>query len=812
MQTNHITLAALFGFASLVGAQQDPIQAQLGADWTVERHTATGTPRAIYGPGLRVSNKPVTTIAEARTLATKLLRDQHLALGLGTSTVHEIIGVKLSRIWSLVYQQQFKSLPVIGGRADVRLNENGVAAMFGAVAVSIPEDFVVRASVTGDFATDITRQHLQLGERGEVRVGIAKEPRLVIWSDLQRAPAKPQLAFEVRIDEESPLVFGRAYVDAHTGEILNYKNDVLRCNHSAKSAPETISPAAARLAKSLALRTQIDAGLAPLPNSISGNVKGWVTLGSSPLGATTNVNLGGVLVTAKGVTGDFYTDVDGNFLIPHSGTSPIAVTVNLRGQRIAQVRPLAGTQLSQTISVTPGTAAQFQLATRTPPEFMRSQTDSYYHVNKVNEWIRSLLPPSPSLDRIDLMRIDVNDQSFACNAAYKGLRMYMFASGSSPVGNCNNSAFSEVLYHEWGHGLDDVFGGVNGNNTREGLSEGWADILGVYLIDRAAVGSGFGNPALGRSAINKVQYSAFSCTQVSPHCAGQSFVGFAWQFREALANSMTRARAITISENIVLPAIATDPATQPAAILEIFLIDDDDGDLNNGTPHFDELKTAALAHSIPYPKRLGMISHTALSTTNRPMAPRIVRAQILAQSGTISSAKLQIVGSTARPMILTASANQYIAILPGAPAASTVGYWIEATLSSGQPLRFPTTGAINYLVTEEQALDATYRIDPEQVAVGSSATLQGTGTANKPVTMLFGTSMGPTNVPGLPLLEVGGQLVTASSQLDAQGTFQASLPIPNSPSLKGLMMFSQLLTFNASNLPVASNPSLILAY
>ena len=41
----------------------------------------------------------------------------------------------------LVYDQWYRGLPVIGGRADARINEIGVVALFGSSAVQIPKGF-----------------------------------------------------------------------------------------------------------------------------------------------------------------------------------------------------------------------------------------------------------------------------------------------------------------------------------------------------------------------------------------------------------------------------------------------------------------------------------------------------------------------------------------------------------------------------------------------------------------------------------------------------------------------------------------------
>ena len=47
-----------------------------------------------------------------------------------------------------------------------------------------------------------------------------------------------------------------------------------------------------------------------------------------------------------------------------------------------------------------------------------------------------------------------------------------------------------------------------------------------------------------------------------------------------------------------------DATNQPDAVREVFLLDDDDGDLNNGTPNYDDLVRAAVKRKLPYPARL----------------------------------------------------------------------------------------------------------------------------------------------------------------------------------------------------------------
>ena len=87
-------------------------------------------------------------------------------------------------------------------------------------------------------------------------------------------------------------------------------------------------------------------------------------------------------------------------------------------------------------------------------------------------------------------------------------------------------------------------------------------------------------------------------------------MGFAWKLRDRLATTMgNRNAAITLSNNIVISTIAADATNQQAAVLEVFIADDDDGNLSNGTPHYADLVWAAEQHSLPYPGQSSGVSN-----------------------------------------------------------------------------------------------------------------------------------------------------------------------------------------------------------
>jgi hypothetical protein len=79
-------------------------------------------------------------------------------------------------------------------------------------------------------------------------------------------------------------------------------------------------------------------------------------------------------------------------------------------------------------------------------------------------------------------------------------------------------------------------------------------------------------------------------------------MGFAWDLRENLRTRLGQA-GIVIAERIVVPTLAADAKNQPNAVREVFIADDDDNNLNNGTRNYNDLEAAALKRKLPYPIR-----------------------------------------------------------------------------------------------------------------------------------------------------------------------------------------------------------------
>jgi len=569
-------------------------QAQHGSDsFQADWNEATGTPKAIYGRGLPIAPR-VSDDAHAAELGEDVLRRHAELLGLGRSTFRLVTRQRVRDLYVLVYEQLFEGIEVLGGRADVRIHASGVVSMFGSKAVAIPESFRALPRIDPDYAWALGHQHLGATPQASQSKPVAD---LVIHALVDsEVSTTPRLAWRVRVDvrDRTKCTTGDVFVDAFTGDILEFRDAVHRCG----LAPSANDDAATRRhlpAPRGHLGLEIARGRSPAktPTAITGNVRAWLHRGD-PTQPTTNEPLQGLLVTASGV-GTAYTDSNGNFSIPYAGSGPVTVDVSFGAGSGAHlgggITPQLGTPIQATAQATPGTPVQIQLLAPNPAEFDAAQTTTFWHVDDIHRWVEGLAGTIPTTRYdLDSLQATVNIAA-SCNAYYVANTINFYAAG----GSCNMTAYDSVIYHEWGHAVDDAFGGIS---QLDGLSEGWGDILATYRLGDPIVGRNFTTSGgFVRTATNTATYPVVGTV----HQQGQTWMGFAWDLRNLLMATHGPVTGASIAEQIVIPTLTANATTQPDAVREVFLLDDDDGNLNNGTPNCDDLIAAAVGRNLPTP-------------------------------------------------------------------------------------------------------------------------------------------------------------------------------------------------------------------
>jgi hypothetical protein len=181
------------------------------------------------------------------------------------------------------------------------------------------------------------------------------------------------------------------------------------------------------------------------------------------------------------------TYASGQFTIDIAAATTITVG-NLDGSHHNPITSASAP--SGTFTINPGVATTIQMPTSAATVNAAAHTTTAYWVDRTNEYARSILGNTAQLTTASGIGVTLNIAS-TCNAYYTGNTINFYQAG----GGCSNTAFSTVIAHEWGHGLDDRYGGISQTN---GLSEGWGDIIGCYLLDTPNLGSGFQTAGVGR--------------------------------------------------------------------------------------------------------------------------------------------------------------------------------------------------------------------------------------------------------------------------------------------------------------------------
>ena len=228
----------------------------------------------------------------------------------------------------------------------------------------------------------------------------------------------------------------------------------------------------------------------------------------------------------------------------------------------------------------------------------------------------------------------------SCNAFWNGSSVNFYRSSAS----CNNTGeIADVMQHEWGHGLDYATAGGDG-----ATSEATGDINGMHVTHSPLLGPYFnknGNPVrnLDRFTTSKglltVGNISLKCGSGSGplgyevHCEGEIYGQTSWDLATALVAKYGNATGWRTSEHTfytALPQSVIYLPNQAGSIYNAYLaVDDDDGNLANGTPNGNEIYTAFNRHEIS----------SGASVVSTPVCARPAEPAV---SATVSCGQIQL--------------------------------------------------------------------------------------------------------------------------------------------------------------------------
>jgi hypothetical protein len=588
-----------------------------------------------------VYGKPMTAAASADEAADAWLTQFGAIFGAGDLELelHRVTELSFGKANVYAYRQKMNGLPVEYGIARVLVNNDigNRVTLASAIVAHVPEGGLPAASVTAEAAIAAVRsnpsyQQLPVWSGAELVVYFGETGA---WTD-----AGPAWKFV----GENPDVLAREkytfFVSATTGTLLAARNEVLNVNVigvlNGKGSPGTLPDMAAN-----------PPAILPIPE------------------------------TRVSVTGgnNAFCDRSGNFNITHGGTAPVTVTSNVSSGMWADVNTSSGAEVTVSGSLTPGVSGTLTF-NNAPAATSTAQVNALIHTILAHNYMKDRAPSFVAMDFV--MPANTNLAS-TCNAFYDGASINFYAAG----GGCNNTAYSSVIAHEYGHGI------VNGLGLSQGaFGEGYGDTVGMMMYDDPVVGRFFftdGTP-VREPDVDMVQYP---CSGEVHYC-GETLGGVWWAIRENLGvkyggASLAITQQLHVDWSMDTVGGSGSNSAHPATAIEVLTANDDDGDIDNGTPDYPEICNAFGQYNIDCPEIvvIDFLYPNGQPSIIPPNQTFNLRVDVVGLTGTpqpgTGTLSYRIDGGGWTTVAMNSiAANQYNAPLPAAACGSVIDYYVSA--------------------------------------------------------------------------------------------------------------------------------------
>jgi hypothetical protein len=565
--------------------------------------------------------------------------------------------------FSLVtYSQYLNGLPVF--RADLRVlvrNEPGFPAVLATGTLRDLGEFA--ATFNGgpmspsqvDQKTMLRNARLQFREEPVIS---AVEP--VIWAGVDESPEAPKLAYKF-VAQGGLALQPENYqkwlyvVDASNGRILFQENQICEFD-------------------------------------VSGKVTGVATEGTGAdiCANESVVGLPYAKVTVGGVT--TFADFDGNYVATGVPAGTTVATSSIEG--LYFVTNDLATSVSFIETPINGGVADFVHNADNSSALVRAQVNAYYHANVIRDLVLEANPNYPVIAGQTAFQINTNIAS-TCNAFYDGNSINFYQSG----GGCSNTAFATVVHHEFGHHV------VNTGGSGQGAyGEGMSDCMGILVTDESITGLGFqNNCAAGiRNADNDCLYQASGCSSCGSaiHSCGRLLSGCVWDLRTNWAaiypnDYLDRLRSIVVNS---VPLHGNTTSIAPDITIDFLTLDDDNADINDGTPNYASIADAFGQHDMPAPpiQLLKFTYPNGVPTSVNPNGTTTLSVEVSGIAGTPQPGTGTFFYRTAASGPFTSvpmtqgAANTYSVTIPSSTCLSTVQFYIQAAATNGNTQTNPS--------------------------------------------------------------------------------------------------------------------------
>ena len=273
------------------------------------------------------------------------------------------------------------------------------------------------------------------------------------------------------------------------------------------------------------------------------------------------------------------TDGDGAFEF-RGESGPLVVNANLQGAYV-DVLNLDGNNAAFVGVMKPETQYKLEWTeARSLPE----ERDVFRGTNTTNRFVATVFPDLPWINQPVPAKVN---HPRHCNAFWNGTSINFFEAGDG----CNNTGrIFDVVAHEWGHGLDQ---NAPGGASDGALGEFIGDLLSFIQTKSPLLAPNFLTNGGHVRDMDDPHYQCFDPDIEQVHAAGNLLGAVVFDIQTDLEKAGVTGEQL--KRLLLRPiAIAQTRAEWYAAMLAV---DDDDGNLANGTPHECLIYKQYKAHS-----------------------------------------------------------------------------------------------------------------------------------------------------------------------------------------------------------------------
>ncbi|HUS28864.1 MAG TPA: MYXO-CTERM sorting domain-containing protein [Kofleriaceae bacterium] len=372
--------------------------------------------------------------------------------------------------------------------------------------------------------------------------------------------------------------------------------------------------------------------------------------------------------------------------ITWAGDAAAQVTIGLVGPHI-KITNKQGALATDTLTLQPD---QTYVWSKASEEFGDAQLTSFVAASQAKAFVRTRINPNLAWLNNQLP-VSVNENQ-TCNAFSTGNDIHFYKGGSQ----CENTGrIADVVYHEFGHSVhaQSIIDGEGSFDSS--LSEGLADTLAAAITGDHGMGRGFfhnDSPLRDLDPVGK-ELKWPDDADGEPHDEGEIIGGTLWDLRTALEAQYGQEAGFN-KFLVLYYGIVQRASDIPSSYAAALTVDDDDGDLSNGTPNQCLIDNAFGKHGLSDPTvtlgltapvregfRISFELHPPTQTACPP--PGVSKA-------TLTWAPR---GGTAAEVAVTESGGLWSANIPTQPDGTVVNYHVTVQLEDGSSISYPQNPA-----------------------------------------------------------------------------------------------------------------------